>query len=636
MKKKSERTELGKASHSDDNTNNPENCFTKEDRKFSRSLEDYPQKGNPNRLKRGRPGFYPVMPDMANKDPEIAKQSRKKRRPDDMQAKTSITLKFTSIAEIVPSNSKTQLKSIMGLVTMETLADLLSEDIFTTNPREAAFAEGSKETITNVTETLLNEPENLSIYPNALVFSFHSTQTLERNRLKVFVENTQEDGMIDGSHRGHGILRGILAKYWVGEELNEEIILPTDNVASQRWKEQQNEHAHEWNKERKERERLLRGSITYKDVAALYNENRQSILNAINEADEEPTEVMVQILTPVNADTLAYEEYKDRIINTSEARNSNTDVTRNTMDSHMGIYEELKNVLPQNIADAVEWRTGDDAVHKRFRSSNGDGPEKSGKPHKPSNLSTYTLPFLNKAIEYLCEESGIDALNEFVTDQKKIYSARTSASHNFSRIMRHELVSDKIQSSDAPPYYKIQSAVIKNALNLSGEIPEIADYMYAIFPKLACSVKDKGLAAKNIKLFTWRNEECVPEGIGNADYQPKLFTSKREQALGGVLPFSKTWDDQINHKFAEGLIVPYIVTLDTIVNIDDEGNMYWLAEPRELIYEAMKYSIKNYLTSFWGDSGGGVMTKYGKTDTPYTHAIGGYETALRVRGFEID
>ena len=508
----------------------------------------------------------------------------------------SAILKTNTIQSMVPTNPNSSLMKHHALVSVESLLDFICGDIFTTNPRQAAYKSGSKATIANIMDSLINKTSLYPFMTGGITLSFFEFDELQRSRLRVSITNALVDGILDGGHNCHAIIRGVLQALWVGEEIPPHVIFNEDKEEVKVWKKNQNLKIAQGEKDRKARQKILNKAITYAEVAELYLQNKDDILPNL--------EIVKFLGIHANADAyMCSEDFYDLILEISRGLNTHTQVTQNTINSHMGVYDVLENVLPYHIRNAVEWKTGDNAVHQRFRSQNGSMPQKSGQPHTPANLSAFALPLLDAAIDELCKrDKKYLELKQFATKDVTIYASKAKAAENFISIIKHPLISEQVKNDgeeSSKPAYKITNELIKNALLLAGQIPDLGDHLYKVFPEIVLNKTSAQNRAQALRLFKWRSSEDVPFYNAEDNYQPSLFKLKKDIDNGGVLPFSKEWDEEVNHSFAEGLITPFLVKISALVKFGNDNSVEWICDPHEFTTMILAQCADQYMNGFY-------------------------------------
>lgn len=183
------------------------------------------------------------------------------------------------------------------------------------NPRIATVNKITK----SIHETLEISPELFWFKSKGILISTENCELLDRNRVKITLENTDYEGIMDGGHNTFAIAIYIIEKLF--------------NKKIKNWLECKDF----WDE-------------NYDEILKRFEENKNLFLFSIP----------IEIITPNDQDG-ALEEFYDNISEICSARNNNVQLRETAKGNQVGYYDYLKEQL--NDYDII-WKTGDEGLIK--------------------------------------------------------------------------------------------------------------------------------------------------------------------------------------------------------------------------------------------------------------------------------
>ncbi len=313
------------------------------------------------------------------------------------------------------------------------------------------------------------------------------------------------------------------------------------------------------------------------DFKDIWEANRAEIENLRKKHDdEEPSKldflVPLEILVPSDLeDPEVIEEFNTSLLAICSARNNNVELTLETKANKKGYFEDLRTALPASIAKRVEWKTND-----------------GGDIKVRDLIALAWVP--------------LSALNEkFVTKlaPQNIYRNKGECAKLFDDLMSLDEVS---MATDGEYTRELHNKPVKSALKLAGELPALYDKIYMDFPY-----------AYNA------------DGDGKFG---KISVVKMAEKMRSK-PSTYFTNQDVDYSYPDGLIMPIVYGLKSLMQIDDEGCVSWKLNPHQFLDEMLPAITRKYrviLEAFRFDP-----QKVGKNEGSYTFVIDAFETELMRR-----
>ena len=225
--------------------------------------------------------------------------------------KKSVVVKFTNLS--VRDDGK--LRKIQGEMDASNFVKILDYARLDANPRDA-----KKGSLTeDIYETLEKTPELFQYKSKGILLSSKCVDLLERQRVRINIEDPEIEGILDGGHNSLAIALFLLDKLEESKNVTKTI---------KRWK----------------------------DLEKIWGNYADIIKDALKEED-------VQFLVPIEIittkDGQEYGGFVVDILDIAQARNNNAQLTEETKANKAGYYEDFKKFLPEELKDQFEWKTND-------------------------------------------------------------------------------------------------------------------------------------------------------------------------------------------------------------------------------------------------------------------------------------
>ena len=327
-----------------------------------------------------------------------------------MNNKDQIILKLEHSSEFHSSNEGSQIKKLNSSISPATFINLLAVADNKVNPRSA--------TVNRITraiyDTLETSPELYWFKSRGILIATKECVEFERNRIKISLGDHEFEGIMDGGHNSFAI-----ASYMIQ-------VLYDDKYKIRDWKA-----CKEFWKDNKE------------DLIDRFEKNKD-LFNFT---------IPVEIIAPSD-NAGAIQEYYDYISEICSARNNNVQLSETAKGNQIGIYEYLKDRLP-NSEDII-WKTGTKGL---IRSEN--------------IISIAALPLIFLQQENLLPK-GINTLNRI-----SIYSQKSKCVDFFNEILSHKDISHEVKGK-----YILTSNRVKTALDLTYDLLIFFDTLFVSFPDM--------------------------------------------------------------------------------------------------------------------------------------------------------
>ena len=267
------------------------------------------------------------------------------------------------------------------------------------------------------------------------------------------------------------------------------------------------------------------------------------------------------------------EDFNRALLEICAARNNNAQLKTEAKANAQGYFEGLKEQLPKSIADRVEWR-----------------PNEGGDIKTPDivALSWIPLSFYSKVFK-----DQDDKIVEAVS-MPQIYASKGECVNRFERLMSSRSVSE-----DQGGNFKrdLKSPEVLSALKITGDLPELFDLIYELFPDTYNSQDGKFGRIKEVKK------------MNGSKVKTTKFTKK------GI-----AW------KYPEGYIVPLVAGLRALMELDEFGLLVWkIDNPTDFVRANFAQVVSSYK---------GVIElvdydpqKVGKAAAAYESAFSAFESA---------
>lgn len=436
------------------------------------------------------------------------------------------------------------IKRYTGFVRGKDLFSLFDHGSLEANPRAA-----KKGHVTSaIMETLERTPELLPFKSKGILLGTSSYEALQRSRFQLEFLHPDSEGVLDG---GHNMLA-------IGLHMLAEVMEERDHKKLSRWE----------------------------DVKDAWEEYREEL-----EAARDSFEflVPVELIVPADVDDESVvQQFEMSVLDICAARNNNAQLTQETKANKKGFYDEIRERLPEEISDRVEWKT------------NEWGSEDS-RPIKVRDLLSLAWIPLNKA-----NEEGLLPIDISVTPQN-IYRNKGECSKQFDKLMEQEDVSE---ARDGPRHELIHEGVA-SCFDVLADLPKLYDKIYADFPEAYNANGYRFGANPIVKIFDPARRSVAKDKTGFIASQPHTHYT----------------GDEVYYRYPDGLIMPLVYGLKGLLTLnEDEDGIEWAVDPFE------------FLDNHLGDIAGAYRLvldmarfdpqKLSKNQASHEFAVGEFEKAM--------
>lgn len=391
----------------------------------------------------------------------------------------------------------------------------------------------------DIIDSIRETPETFPFKTKGVLVGASNYSSLQRNRYELLFENTKIEGILDGGHNMLAIGTYIMAKAM-------------------------------------EDDRLFKRLKTWSDLKDCWQENRDAVdaLKRGDDASDGPLEFLVplEVLVPTDInDEENVDAFNASLLDICAARNNNVELTLETKANKKGFYEHLRKSLPAKIANRVEWKSND------------------GGEIKARDLIALTwIPL-----------SVIDLPMDIKIPPQNIYRNKGACVKYFDELMSHEDVS---QAAEGDYTHALNNETVQSALKIAGELPELYDKVYKMFP-VAYNGRGDGRFGGLSVVKMARDMRSKPQSH---------FTA-----------------EDVEYSYPDGLIMPLVYGLKALMTQDQNGHVVWKENPAEFLDEHFDSIVKKYrviLDAFRADP-----QKVGKNEGSYTLVMDAFETELLKR-----
>lgn len=224
-----------------------------------------------------------------------------------------IILKLQTPADFQESNQNIKIRKLISTISTRDFIKLLNEADNKVNPRSAKANKITK----SIHETLEFSPELFWLKTKGILLATERCEVLDRNRVRVSLEDTDFEGIMDGGHNTFAIASFI-----------------TDRLFGKKFKDWE-ECKEFW-------------ETNYEDILSEYEKNIEIFPDF---------SIPIEIICPNDEDG-SLDQYYDFIAEICSARNNNVQLTEVAKGNQVGLYDHLKENLDGRFE--VIWKTGEE------------------------------------------------------------------------------------------------------------------------------------------------------------------------------------------------------------------------------------------------------------------------------------
>lgn len=446
----------------------------------------------------------------------------------------TIVVRFDQVAE----QSAGPVLRITGFVKARELIQLLDAADLDANPRSAKSGPVTEDILESIGDT----PEIFMFKTKGILIGASFYEKLQRNRYRLSFENPKIEGILDGGHNTLAIGTHILMSALNSNSIKRRI---------RRWPD----FKEAWEEYRDEVEALRK----LKPEDDGYTENALDFL------------VPVEILVPSDPeDEDVLEAFNSSLLAICSARNNNVQLTLETKANKKGFYEDLRNALPAEISNRVEWKTND-----------------GGEIKARDIIALSWIPM-----------SLLD--HEFVPEipPQNIYRNKGECAKLFDELMSDDDVSE---ATGGEYTRQVHNQSVRSALLIAAQIPALYDKIYKDFP--------------------------VAYNENNGRFG-KISIVKMADDMRSV-PTSYFTRQPVSYRYPDGLIMPIVYGLKALMKVDEDGAVSWSQDPYDFLDNHLAAIVKKYKVIL--DAYGFDPQKVGKSEGSYELVVDAYRTELMLQ-----
>lgn len=410
---------------------------------------------------------------------------------------SSVILKLVNELDV----NEAPLRRIRGEVAMRGLIDLITNEELQANPRHSKRSNITKD----IEETLQTNPVMMRYYSKGLLIGASEVILRDRHRYQIEFVDPYREGILDGGHNALAIGITLLQEAGIDEKEIKKIKVWNDLKEC-------------WMKHLADVEKLKQAEST-------------PTLDAL---------VPVEILTSVESKDGEVDPalFKELILGICANRNQNAQLAAESMANQSGIFDFLKAALPQEIVNAVAWRTND-----------------KGRVD-PRALVALTWVTLSKVPTL--EKYGVQPVAG-----TGAYSGKAEALNRFTKLMEAEGAAEKTKDGNS---FVVIDPYLASAFDLVPDVLKCYDLFYREYR-----------GAYNANNGTFGRINAVKKVSKGKNYT--MFSN--ELVDGDVPPL--------------GFLMPVVFSLQSLIKVNkDEKKLEWLTSPYEF------FSNKNNLNAVVG------------------------------------
>jgi hypothetical protein len=245
--------------------------------------------------------------------------------------------------------------------------------------------------------------------------------------------------------------------------------------------------------------------------------------------------VSVELLYPGSNDEAHQEAFDRAAFDISQARNANTEVKTEAFQNKLGFYDVLKDALPPELSQRVEWKPGVVEQHE-------------AKPISVRDIVALAWIPLNLANEKKLLPIDISVLPQ------NIYRNKGECSEKFKILMEHNDVTEPI-GGQAGQARQLMHPTVESCLQIAGDLPRLYDLIYEKFPRSYNDGTHRFGRRNVVKMYDpERLKELKAEGKDASGYT----------GIRPLTPFFQRHSRDMRWKYPDALIIPFVTVFQRL------------------------------------------------------------------------
>jgi len=396
----------------------------------------------------------------------------------------SITLKV----EYPETRSLDNIRRISGFIKVRGMIDLITELDLDANPRSAKRSSVTAE----IVETIQTTPELYPFKSKGILLGASAFQELGRGSYELNFKDRKLEGILDGGHNTLAIGLYLLAEAGVPEK-------------------------------------ALGKARTWNEMKELWEKNILNLKKLKTKASRShDAMVPVEILVPNHSDEESIDSFLSSILLICAARNNNVQLKNETIANQDGIFDSLKESLPNYIREAIIWKT------------NGSGRIPVG-----NFLSLVWVPLGKVDFSKVVDSEG-KSKNITPIPGSQAYSSVSECIKRYQDLISADSISQK---SDDMTTWELKSMPIQSALDMVEDVTKVYDLVYQGYKDAYNSNRGrfagidavKTESSKNKNKYTLFAEQPIEHEVPPRAYMMPIMYSMRaiiDRAADGTLSWA--------------------------------------------------------------------------------------------------
>jgi len=405
-------------------------------------------------------------------------------------------LKFEECAD----QSLGAVRRIVGFVSARSFIQLLDAVDLSANPRSAKAGSVTSEIMASIAETA-------DLFPfktKGVLLGTANYRALERHRYELQFDDSEVEGILDGGHNSFAI--GCYVLLQAGLSSKE-----------------------------------VRAILTWEDLKKAWVSNRDRIDAAKDALD---FMVPVELLLPSDLNEVdSVEQFTSSLLDICAARNNNVQLSEETKAAKKGFYDEIKQLLPPDLAKNIEWKT------------NAGGEIKVRDIIALAWIPLSVLPL----------PDGIRV------NPNQIYRNKAVCVEAFNKLMGHDEVSEQIEGYT----HQLHNPKILSAFELLSSLPRLYDQLYADLPEAYNRAGGHFGRIGAVKMF---------DASKVKEKNPKYLRNQ---------PCTPFFGLPVNYTCPDGFLVPLIYGARALIKQKD-GLLSWKIDPGVFFKNHLSEILKSY------------------------------------------
>jgi len=323
--------------------------------------------------------------------------------------------------------------------------------------------------------------------------------------------------------------------------------------------------------------------LRWPDFKDAWEKNRDAVKTLRDSTAEDAGDGLLDFLVPLEIlvpsepdDAETMDDFSSSLLDICAARNNNVELKLETKANQKGFYEEFRKFLPPQIAGRIEWKTND-----------------GGDIKVRDVIALAWIPLSLADLPKDDDDRQID-----IPPAQTIYRSKGDCVKLFDRLMSSPAVS---KQTGGEYKHELHNTQVGSALEIAAQIPMLYDKIYRMFP------------------------DAYNDGTGRFGGLSVVKQAKEMRSK----PTTHFTDQPVNYSYPDGLIMPLVYGLKSLIEQGPDGRLRWKTDPNEFLDACFPSIVKKYrviMDAFRADP-----QKIGKNEGSYDLVIDAFDTELLKR-----